>query len=143
MSHDSKTERSREEPRLIEVIDAVYRPEPLRAEEREAWGAALEARLARRSSAGRSFGSSRGPALAGLVGGAAAAWVLVWVFAGAPSPPPETLGQTALAPSDATSWTEELLATSAWSIAAEDAPAALPDDYTAIAAVFLDDEWGR
>ena len=150
---DDEIRLSPGDARFVEKLAEAYAPERLTAEERIAFNAALEARLQERRRSARLV-----PALAGAVAAAAVAWLLLpgatpppseprasAVVAGADAPVPMQAGATEagaaleLGAFDAVDWELELLDSD--TLLDDDGGAAedlLPDDYLAIASVFLD-----
>ena len=155
---DDEIRLSPDDARFVEKLAETYAPERLTAEERIAFNAALEARLQERRRSARLV-----PALAGAVAAAAAAWLLLpgatpppsepratAVVAGADASVPLEAGAMAagateagaaleLGAFDAVDWELELLDSD--TLLDDDEGSAedlLPDDYLAIASVFLD-----
>ncbi|MDJ0850856.1 MAG: hypothetical protein QNK04_20995 [Myxococcota bacterium] len=135
---DDGIELAPDDARFVERLAASYEPEPLTADERVAFTAALEARLEQRRRATRLL-----PALAGAMAVAVAAWLVVPRASDSPAPPGsvETL---AAAPDfeaelGAGQWGLELLGSDTLLEDEEEtAGDPLPEDYLAIASVFLD-----
>ena len=116
--------------RVIAVdVPMAYAPEPMTAAERAAFDEGLRARVGRRR---------RVPLLIPAIATAAAA-VLLW-FAVFDSPGPIRLpGEEKPRPMVAGTWEDELFLSSDLSVSADrDESEALPEEYLAIASVFLD-----
>lgn len=130
-SRNDDTTLSRDDERLVERLRAEWAPAPLTAFERTRFDAKLQERLGH---AHRRVG--RWPALgAGLAAAAVAALLLVRIGAG---PAPPTAGTQAAEVPVPAGWAADVLyATVTDEIAREPDPE-LPDEYAAIAGVFLD-----
>jgi hypothetical protein len=125
---DARPPRSGSEEEFVDRLAAAYAPAPMTAGERAAFDASIRARLER---------PTRWPMLVPALGAAAAAALVWFVFSetsGQISPPVRE-ESTAMV---ASSWEDELFLSNDLS-ASEDREAseALPDDYLAIASVFL------
>jgi len=125
---DERPPRGGSEEEFVERLAAAYAPAPMTAGERAAFDTSIRARLERRT---------RRPMLVPAIGAAAAAglvWLVLSLTTGPISLPGEE-GSTAMV---ASSWEDELFLSNDLS-ASEDREEseALPDDYLAIASVFL------
>lgn len=122
--------------RFAAKLGELYAPEPRTAEQRAAFARELEARLERRRSRAAWL-----PALAGLGAAAAMAWVVLWP---ASDPGPDVGGSLvdAAATRDDLEWQlfyPDRLLEDRMETASERRDGGLPDEYMAIASVFLDD----
>jgi hypothetical protein len=122
--------------RFVARLEAEYAPEPQSAAQRQAFLRELEQRLERRRQRRRLL-----PALAGAAAAAAVAWLVL-----APQPAPERMPGTTGVPQSASSpgdpWDMQLFYTDELLEDDSDDGAtgpALPEEYAAIAVVFLDD----
>lgn len=117
------------EKEFVERLDAVYAPAPMTAAERVGFDEGVRARLERRW---------RRPLLIPALGAATAA-ALVWLVFSQATGPISPPGEEASGASLAGAWEDELFLSSDLS-ASEDREESesLPDDYLAIASVFLD-----
>jgi hypothetical protein len=136
-SHDEGTARDRGDERLVERIRAEWTPAPMTAFERTRFDAKLQDRL---DQAHRRVG--RGPALGAGLAAAAVAVPLLGRGGAGPSPTtPAPLAARDVVPAAAVvpaGWAEELLYATPAEEAAGEPDAALPEEYAAIAGVFLD-----
>ena len=125
---DERPPRGGSEEEFVDRLAAAYAPAPMTAGERAAFDAAIRARLER---------PTRWPMLVPALGAAAAA-ALVWFVFFQTSGPLSPSGQEESAAVVASSWEDELFLSSDLS-ASEDREESetLPDDYLAIASVFL------
>jgi hypothetical protein len=114
---------------FVERLASSYAPAPMTAARRAAFDDAIRARLER---------PRRGPMLVPAIGVAAAA-ALAWVVFSHSTGPIPLSGEDEPRAAVASSWEDELFLSSDLSAAEDsDESAALPDDYLAIASVFLD-----
>ncbi len=146
---DDRVELAPGEAQFVEKLADAYAPEPLTAEERVAFTAALEARLERRRRTRRLV-----PALAGALAVAAVAWLAI---PGPPAPTARPAAGPSLAASagdieaglEAAQWGLDLLGSDTLledgllepgllEPGLDAAGDPLPDEYLAIASVFLD-----
>jgi hypothetical protein len=117
------------EQEFVERLADAYAPAPLTAADRAAFDDAIRARLER---------PWHRPLLLPAIGAAAAAVLVWWAFSLAigPTPVPGEEGSAAVM---AASWEDELFLSSDLSASADrEEGGTLPDDYLAIASVFLD-----
>ena len=125
---DERPPRGGSEEEFVDRLAAAYAPAPMTAGERAAFDASIRARLER---------PARRPMLVPAIGAAAAAALVWFVFSQAIGPIPLP-GEEESAAVVASSWEDELFLSNDLS-ASEDREESetLPDDYLAIASVFL------
>jgi hypothetical protein len=128
-SRDERTPLEGADKEFLDRLAEAYTPEPMTAGRRAAFDEAIRTRLAR---------PRRGPLLIPALGAAAAAGLLWLVFSPSIGPAPQ-LAEEESAAVAASSWEDEIFLSSDLG-ASEDREeiGALPDDYLAIAGVFLD-----
>jgi len=132
-SHDERPELTREDEDFVKRVAEIYAPPPLAPAERAAFDEALLGRLRRRQAARHWL------TLVWLPAAAAAGLAAVWLFSGWP-------GSDRLVPSDdiapalgARAWEEEVfLDAGFFETEQSDESELLPEEYIAIASVFLD-----
>lgn len=131
---DDVARESRADPdAFVETLRRLYAPPPLRGAARASFDEGLEAR---RAAASRRRLPGWTPALAALAAAAVLAWGIgrVWL----PEPAPEVPAvEVAAVDVEAIEWEEAVFFPA--TLEPETERTALPDDYRAIAAVFLDD----
>lgn len=132
--HDAQTPLGPEDAAFVERLSQEFAPDTLGAARRAAFDAALEDRLTRRRASGLGI-----PVLVGATLAALGAWLLLATPFG-PSAPSSSAPVAVVADTrSAAEWEDELLdAVSFGEIEEPDGSDELPDDYAAIAAVFLD-----
>jgi hypothetical protein len=119
---------------LVERLQQEFAPPPLEGARRAALDAALADRIARRRP-----GRLAVPVLAGATVGALLAWLLLPAQVGPAAPEARVPAAFVAQAASAAEWEDELLdAMSYGELEEQDGIDELPDDYTAIAAVFLD-----
>jgi hypothetical protein len=117
------------EEEFVDRLAEVYAPAPMTAAERAAFDAAIRARLER---------PERRPVLIPVIGAAAAA-ALVWFVLTQPIGPIGSPGEEESGAAVAGSWEDELFLSSDLSASEDrDESESLPEDYLAIASVFVD-----
>ncbi len=124
-SRDERTPLEGAAKEFLGRLSKAYTPDPMSAGERAAFDQAIRSRLER---------PRRRPLLIPAIGAAAAAGLLWLVVSQSivPTPPPAEEGFAAVA---AGSWEDEVFLSS--DLSASEDREALPDDYLAIASVFL------
>jgi hypothetical protein len=117
------------EEEFVDRLAEVYAPAPMTAAERAAFDGAIRARLER---------PVRRPVLIPVLGAAAAA-ALVWFVLTQPIGPIGSPGEEKSGAAVAGSWEDELFLSSDLSASEDrDESESLPEDYLAIASVFVD-----
>ena len=125
---DEQTPLEGAEKEFLGRLSEAYTPEPMSAGERAAFDQAIRARLER---------PRRRPLLVPAIGAAAAAGLL-WLLVFQPIGPTPQLAETESAAVAAASWEDELFLSSDLGASEDrDESETLPDDYLAIASVFL------
>jgi len=127
-SRDERTPLEGADKEFLDRLAEAYTPEPMTAGRRAAFDEAIRARL---------VGPQRRPLLIPAIGAAAAAGLLWLVFSQSIGPMPQ-LAEEESAAVTASSWEDEIFLSSDLGVSEDRAEiGALPDDYLAIAGVFL------